>query len=91
MLTGRERLVPSSLQVKHLDDDLSDALRRRAAAADQTISEYVVDMLRRDLRRSATHEWIERARALTPTGRTSAEVASIRNGSRSDSSTRTSS
>lgn len=50
----------SSLQVKHLDDDLYDALRRRAAAADQTISEYVVDMLRRDLRRSATHEWIGR-------------------------------
>ncbi len=51
----------SSLQVKHLDDDLSDALRRRAAAADQTISEYVVDMLRRDVRRPAKHD-ISRAR-----------------------------
>lgn len=77
----------SSLQVKHLDDDLHEALRRRAAAADQTISEYVLDMLRRDLRRPAKHEWIERARALTPTSRTSAEIASIRDGSRSHSST----
>jgi antitoxin FitA len=67
----------SNVQVKHLDPELHDALRRRAAEVDQTISEYVLELVRRDLRRPSRHEWLERVRALRGTGRSSSEIVAI--------------
>ena len=41
----------SNVQVKNLEADVHDQLRSRAAAAGLTISDYVLELIRRDLRR----------------------------------------
>lgn len=41
----------SNLQVKNVEPDLHEQLRSRAAAEGSTISEYVLALIRKDLRR----------------------------------------
>lgn len=72
-----------NVQVKNVDPSVHDALRRRAAESGQSISDYVLELVRRDLRRPSKREWIDRARALRSTGRTSAEVREILDAGRS--------
>ena len=48
----------SNVQVKHLPDDMHEQLRERAAEAGATISDYVLDLIRRDLRRPSRRQWI---------------------------------
>lgn len=74
---ARHRIV-SNVQVKHLDDITHEALRNRAAAHGQTISEYVLNLIRKDLRKPNRAEWLDRVRALPPIPTTSAEIARIR-------------
>jgi plasmid stability protein len=54
----------SNVQVKHLDDELHEQLRQRAAAEGKTISEYVLDLIRRDLRVPRRRQWLEQIAAL---------------------------
>lgn len=56
----------SSLQVKNVESELHDALRERASHDGKTISEYVLDLIRRDLRKPSRQDWIERVRRLEP-------------------------
>jgi plasmid stability protein len=49
-----------NVQVKNVDPDLHEQLRRRAAEADTTISEYLLDLIRRDLRRPTRRGWLAR-------------------------------
>ena len=56
----------SSLQVKNVEPGLHDALRERALHDGKTMSEYVLDLIRRDLRKPSRQEWIERVRRLEP-------------------------
>ena len=56
----------SSVQVKNVDPELHDALRERASHDGKTMSEYVLDLIRRDLRKPSRQEWIERVRRLEP-------------------------
>lgn len=54
----------SNVQVKHLDDELHEQLRQRAAAEGKTISEYVLDLIRRDLRVPRRRQWLEQMATL---------------------------
>ena len=54
----------SNLQVKNVDESLHDELRARAAAAGATISDYVLELIRRDLRIPTRRSWLGSAAAL---------------------------
>jgi plasmid stability protein len=48
----------SNLQVKNLEPEIHEQLRLRVAEEGVTISEYVLDLIRRDLRRPSRREWL---------------------------------
>lgn len=54
----------SNVQVKNLDESLHDELRARASAAGATISDYVLELIRRDLRTPSRRSWLTSAAAL---------------------------
>lgn len=56
----------ANVQVRNVDDETHEALRQRAAAAGITLGDYVLDLIRRDLRRPARAEWLARVRARPP-------------------------
>jgi antitoxin FitA len=56
----------SSVQVKNVEPELHDALRERASHDGKTMSEYVLDLIRRDLRKPSRKEWIDQVRRLGP-------------------------
>ncbi len=49
----------SNLQVKNLEPEVHEQLRQRVAEEGVTISEYVLDLIRRDLRRPSRREWLD--------------------------------
>jgi hypothetical protein len=49
----------SNLQVKNLEPEVHELLRKRVADEGVTISEYVLDLIRRDLRRPSRREWLD--------------------------------
>lgn len=49
----------SNLQVKNLEPEIHDLLRQRVADEGVTISEYVLELIRRDLRRPSRREWLD--------------------------------
>lgn len=49
----------SNVQVKNLDDEMHQQLRERAAQEGTTISEYVLELIRRDLRRPTRRQWLD--------------------------------
>lgn len=57
-----------ALQVRNVPDDVHRRLKARAAAAGQSLSEYVLKELERAVQRPTTDELIERVRALGPSG-----------------------
>ena len=73
-----------SVQIKHVDDETHDLLRQRAAEHGQTLSEYLLELIRRDLRTPPRREWLDRALALRSTGRTSDENLAIRDAGRGE-------
>lgn len=54
----------SNVQVKNLDPKLHDQLRERAAAAGLTISDYVLELIRRDLRLPSRSDWLRKLASL---------------------------
>lgn len=48
----------SFIQVKNVPADLHDAVRRRAAGECMTVSDYVLDLLQRDLAVPSRREWL---------------------------------
>jgi len=50
------------LQVRNVPDDVHEALRARAAAAGQSLSDFVLDELKRVVARPPLREVFERAR-----------------------------
>jgi plasmid stability protein len=58
----------SSVQVKNVDEETHELLRQRAAAAGMTLGEYVLELIRKDLRKPSRTEWLARLRALPPAG-----------------------
>ena len=49
----------SNVQVKNLDNEMHQLLRSRAQDEGSTISEYVLGLIRRDLRRPTRRRWVE--------------------------------
>ena len=64
----------SSVQVKNVDDETHELLRQRAAAAGMTLGEYVLELIRKDLRKPSRAEWLARLHALPPAGITHDEM-----------------
>ena len=56
----------SSVQVKNVDADTHELLRQRAAASGMTLGEYVLELIRKDLRKPTRAEWLARVRARPP-------------------------
>ncbi len=54
----------SNVQVKNVESDIHDQLRERAAAVGLTISEYVLDLIRRDLRLPSRRQWLSEVASL---------------------------
>lgn len=54
----------SNVQVKNLDKSLHEELRERAAAQGATISDYVLELIRRDLRTPSRKAWLTSAAVL---------------------------
>ena len=44
---------------ENIDEEVHDQLRLRAADAGTTISDYVLDLIRRDLRRPSRQAWLD--------------------------------
>ncbi len=65
----------SNVQVKNLDADIHDQLRTRAAAASMTISEYVLELIRRDLRTPHRRQWLSDVASLPRHEFSRAEIA----------------
>jgi hypothetical protein len=72
----------SAIQVKNVPSDLHERLRARARLEGRNLSDYVLDVLRRDLAVPTTREWLDRLKRSEPvTGISSEEiVAAIHEG-----------
>lgn len=67
-------MLMSNVQVKNLEEALHEELRARAAAQGATISDYVLELIRRDLRTPTRRAWLSSAAALPRHDLTRAEV-----------------
>lgn len=56
----------SFIQVKHVPVELHEAVRVRAAEEGMTVSEYVLDLLRRDLAMPSQRQWVARVQSREP-------------------------
>ena len=67
----------SAIQVKDVPDDLHVALRERAKKRGTTLSEYVLELLRRDLEQPTLDEWFERVKQREPVDLGDVDVVEI--------------
>ena len=65
----------SNLQVKNLASELHEQLRQRVAEEGTTISDYVLELIRRDLRRPSRRQWLDDVAQLSRHEFTRDEVA----------------
>ncbi len=65
----------SALQVRNFPADLHIKLRERAAREGRSVSGYVTEVLRRDLARPTTREWLDSLKRDPPTDIASEEIA----------------
>jgi antitoxin FitA len=56
----------SFIQVKHVPAELHEAVRARAAEEGMTISDYVLDLLQRDLSLPSRRQWLARLESRQP-------------------------
>ena len=59
MLVACYHCVVSNLQVKNLEPEIHEQLRQRVAEEGVTISDYVLQLIRRDLRRPSRRAWLD--------------------------------
>jgi hypothetical protein len=50
----------SNLQIKHVDEETHELIRRRARDAGVTLGEYILELIRKDLRRPTRSDWLDR-------------------------------
>jgi plasmid stability protein len=55
-----------TLQVRDVPDDLSRVLKERAAEAGQSLSEYVLALLRAQAQRPTMDQWLDRVASREP-------------------------
>jgi plasmid stability protein len=68
----------ANLQLKAVPDDLHAELKRRATAEGMTIRAYVLDLIKRDLDRSAPREWLAQVEQLEPARTTQSAAELVR-------------
>ncbi|MGH2443046.1 MAG: FitA-like ribbon-helix-helix domain-containing protein [Chloroflexota bacterium] len=56
----------SALQIKNVPSSLHEAARQRATAEGQSLNEYLLEVLRRDLAVPSPREWFERVDSREP-------------------------
>jgi plasmid stability protein len=66
MLTACHRKGVSFIQVKNVPEPLHQAVRRRAAEEGMSISDYILDLIRRDLLLPSRRQWLDRLAARRP-------------------------
>ena len=54
------------LQIKNLPDNMHEELRRRAADRSESVRDYVLDLIRRDLSLPTFEDWVEELHAAPP-------------------------
>jgi plasmid stability protein len=64
----------SAIQVKNFPEDLHAKLRERVAKQGRSVSEYVTEVLERDLSTPTTREWLDSLKEDPPTDITSEEI-----------------
>jgi antitoxin FitA len=74
----------TNVQVRNVEAELHESLRQRAAEEGRTISEYVLELIRRDLRRPVRREWLRELAALPPVGDSSAHNLDALHAARAD-------
>jgi hypothetical protein len=52
-----------AIQIKNVPEELHDAIRSRAAAKGKTVSDYMLDLAKRDLGKPTVQEWVARVRS----------------------------
>lgn len=52
-----------AIQIKNVPEELHDAIRSRAAQEGKTVSEYMLDLAKRDLGKPTVQEWVARVRS----------------------------
>ena len=72
----------SNVQIKNVDPDLHEQLRRRATAEGASLSDYVLELIRRDLRKPTRREWLAKVRALRSIDTTTEEIVALRDAGR---------
>ncbi len=56
----------SAIQVKNVPSDLHQRLRARARSEGRNLSDYVLDVLQRDLALPTTREWLDQVKQREP-------------------------
>ena len=56
------------LQIKNMPDDLHEAVRCRAAAEGMTMSDYLINLIRRDVALPSMRDWLEMVSRHEPVG-----------------------
>jgi hypothetical protein len=68
----------SAIQIKRVSPELHEQLRRRAHQEGQTLSEYALRVLERDIRMPSTKEWLDGLKGGMPaTGVSSEEIVDL--------------
>lgn len=75
----------SAIQVKNVPSELHERLRARASSEGRNLSDYVLDVLRRDLTVPTMREWLDRLEQDDPvTGISSEEIVEMIHGGRAE-------
>lgn len=64
----------TNLQVRNVDAAVHEAVRARAAEAGTTIGEYLLELIRKDLRKPSRSSWLAEVQALPRVAATSADI-----------------
>ena len=64
----------ANLQIKNVPEPLHEELRRRAAQTQQTVRDYVLQLIVADQRRQTTADWLERISRREPSGVSSEDI-----------------
>ena len=67
-----------AVQVKQVPDELHEALRERAAERGLTVSEYLLELIRRDLAKPRLAAWIDEVAALPSAAKAIEGAAAVR-------------
>jgi hypothetical protein len=52
-----------AIQIKNVPEELHDAIRSRASQEGKTVSDYMLDLAKRDLGKPSVQEWVARVRS----------------------------